>query len=1544
MVLQAAQLLSMVGLGIENDVPPDLLQPPLPDGIHLRWQFGEDRAFPWYGYYLYRRPHDDDQRLCVRGRFRSLATNFLGAPFNGALGSLQHTVPEGTFLSDKPLIVTDDFPPANFAELDLRDRNQLSYLFAEPARQVISEIGFRAENNGFTCIRFTQSDPPVASAPRVVNGAFITTQDFDGSDRPTSELTASGQAIVLNLRAGARIELPCLANRVTIALISGNRAGGAEARDENGNTVARSPIPEPRNGISVIDLQGEGIAQISLDLPQNETFLLAMCWRCTDTDASANPQDVEIRYFAGATLIHTETVSGAPGSTVTASFNADLITSVQYAGADAALVDVCYTPIREALRPGWQIVPGLAQPIALPVREPDYPASGNLPTNVVASEAVALQRITYGDSNDWQGARFAELHAAMRDLVNQGPAGPSMTAVGDDDVVGIPSEPKDVEDPKLKRMRPLNYLMIGALYPQISQMLGLYWADQSVVPGRRYDYMVVADHTNAGMGNAATMLNFLLAPATDFNRVDVWISFDLQQQAQPPLTQPSGLRVYALPGSTKESPSGLLGESENNAGLVWQLPEIAPGIAAPEAPVLHWIRRAALGSTEPTRAIPPEAHLPVSDSPHAVTEPNLPAGVAAAERSPDWPPLSLHYIDSGLSEGWYSYRINAIDLFGRWSPPSAPAQWWQWTPAPTPVPWYFDPDLGDAVVNLNGVSLLDKTAPPPPAAVEAFALDPQDPYLERDSRFQTWFATLSAEEQGTTLGLRVRWLWSFAQMRQAPDTAEFRVYLNPGLDNNFKGRITSVTAVGADISQVTTTIANTHGVNAWNGAILRSGSRSFTVSGSQAGTPLVLEVANLGTANNSAPVAGLRCNVALLGGTQSSHPLATDFSRPTAWADRIWVVGIDDYMAEGVIPSQSASGETLAGADTTVTGNVATLPPGTDISGVQVLNTHLFLADDTARPSRLYRIMSLDAPARQLVLDGVPALLGAAASDWEVGVRVRRYELFLPAPGDGDRSGLTLTPSRTEPVAYAQVGVTAVDDKSHTGDMAKWAGQRWGDRTGNEGAIGGPATVYRVYRTPPGPPRVPEDAEAVFASPPDYQRKSYYTVRWETDPELYTHVFRALDQSVFARDWAIRQTRGNLSPVSHAQYFPPGWSSSQQNTVAAALNAIATQADYSGLGADARNLLGRLPGNEGFASQGNLDARDWLIRQTRSTLSASDAAFFPDDWTDALVRQAAADDVNGISSRDDYAELTNNGLRVLAALPGNEAAFQQITDLPLLNVGPATQNRAGPDNPPGFPIDPTLRAYVDGLDGRARNRYFYRTAFIDEAQNLGPMGLSSPPVYLRNVAPPRRPVFVRALAGEPDTGVAQDRKITLAWASNREADLASYRLYRTADPTRVRKTRLMDLVSEIAVPSGSPAARPAEVVFTDAELPGLVTFTYRLEAVDTAGNRSLPSEPIAARAFDTTLPEVPEVTLGWVELAGNTRAELSWTTEHEVMVQRREAGSPWIDLAQWRSPGTVTVRDPFSNPAQAYTYRLLVRKYTGARARGEPMELEPQDA
>jgi hypothetical protein len=57
MALQTSNL-TMVGLGSAKDTPPNSEQPPLIDGIHLRWAFKRELGFPWHGFYLFRRVHD----------------------------------------------------------------------------------------------------------------------------------------------------------------------------------------------------------------------------------------------------------------------------------------------------------------------------------------------------------------------------------------------------------------------------------------------------------------------------------------------------------------------------------------------------------------------------------------------------------------------------------------------------------------------------------------------------------------------------------------------------------------------------------------------------------------------------------------------------------------------------------------------------------------------------------------------------------------------------------------------------------------------------------------------------------------------------------------------------------------------------------------------------------------------------------------------------------------------------------------------------------------------------------------------------------------------------------------------------------------------------------------------------------------------------------------------------------------------------------------------------------------------------------------------
>src|SRR5262245_4313627 len=131
--------LTMVGLGSAKDVPPNSEQPPLIDGIHLRWAFKRELGFPWHGFYLFRRVHD-------AGTPSWLSTHTGTMPTGPWPGNTIDT-PLGRVFSDQNFLLTEDFPPPPSAvEFDLDNRSVLGMVFpeAEPVRRIATRIGFRA--------------------------------------------------------------------------------------------------------------------------------------------------------------------------------------------------------------------------------------------------------------------------------------------------------------------------------------------------------------------------------------------------------------------------------------------------------------------------------------------------------------------------------------------------------------------------------------------------------------------------------------------------------------------------------------------------------------------------------------------------------------------------------------------------------------------------------------------------------------------------------------------------------------------------------------------------------------------------------------------------------------------------------------------------------------------------------------------------------------------------------------------------------------------------------------------------------------------------------------------------------------------------------------------------------------------------------------------------------------------------------------------------------------------------------------------------------
>jgi hypothetical protein len=1135
---QQSKRLALVGLGVENDTPPVNIQPPLPDGIHLRWAFTREDGFPWYGFFLFRRRSEEQQRQCILPLLRDRPVGTPGPTF--------FDLSLGEVTSDLPLHFTDDFPPPGVVEIDLGPLN----------------------GQGRTFVRFA--------------------------------LPVGGWAIRADVRVGFRDRQETSAVVVTATL------GGV-------------PVGE-------------------------------------------------------------QTLTGAAGHIVSASFEADGLDAIVFAPANgakslphAALVDLCLTLHNPNLREGWQPVPRCPHPLALPITHPDYPASGAAPVNQAAAEATALGRITYGSPAPFGGAAFHNMHDALLRLVQGGPGGPPMAdpsrAVA---YPGIPTTPEPgVKTPSLPATHPLDLVLLSSIHPAVAQMLGLYWLDRTTPPGAPFDYLIIADYANGSGLDAHQALTRWL---TDTLQVEGYVLEAQRRAPAPPLAVPTDVRVYALPGSTLSAPGGLGVPVVEVAGLVgvrWNVPAFGKHLL-PGVPLLYHLWRDAQGDGDLPGATAHTTHLTASGPILVVQPPTAP--FSPPQWPPDWPELPMHRIDRVAQEGWYGYRASGMDLFGRISAPSAPGAWWQWSPPPSPRPWYYLDPPGDQIVFASAVRVLDKTPPPPPAGVEATLLDPADPFVVQDTPYLAWRAA-----HPNVVGLRVKWRWRTVQMRQAPDMQEFRLYFNPGTD---------------------------------------------PPSGSEAAT---------------------------------------------AWQMRCHVTGFAD--------------------------NVTVSADGSE----------------------------------------------------------RLYDVLLPIAGAGVvfAGGVPLSPTLTAPVVYANVAVTAADGAPHTPDAPQWAASGWGNRPGNESRTTAPAKIVRVKRDKPAPPPVPPDSERVFATPADYYARSYWTVRLTPIAHLGTHVYRALDASLFEADWKQRPRPAldkNTSGVFPNPADEPRWDDLKRQQVADELNHLNT---------------------------------------------------FP---------QTAAGKTLALAY---YKGLSNDGLRVLAGLAGTEAAFTQITSTPL------------PD---------TAMSYRDTLDGRATNRYFYRTATIDGASNRSSLSLSGPPIYLPNVMPPRPPTLTRVLGGE--------RQITLTWASNREEDLAEYRVYRADSQEAARDLRAMTLIHTEPVAAGDPAARPASVSWTDDPVPGLTTFYYVVTAIDDAANESDPSAVCASRAHDEALPVPPMLTVAWVEKAGVVRAEVTWTSSDEVLLQRLDAGAPnWIDLAQWRPAGTVTIRDPFSDPTLSYTYRLIVRKATGAIARGAPVIL-----
>ena len=846
-----------------------------------------------------------------------------------------------------------------------------------------------------------------------------------------------------------------------------------------------------------------------------------------------------------------------------------------------------------------------------------------------------------------------------------------------------------------------------------------------------------------------------------------WITYNVIPAPHEALPAPTGLFAVSIPTPARELDDQTVA-SGPRAGLRWTMP-LASDVLLPRQAVRYVIQRQSLGNGAVANAIDDLAWKSINVP---ASLPEVPATVSGLEGDIPYFYLDDPAVALGKTEAdrFYAYRVAGVDLFGRLGAYSAP----------------FKADL------------VDTYAPPAPINVEAKYLDPADPALTPEEL--DWVNG----DQPPRSGVKLSWAWSDDMRRQAPDAREFRVYVQPGRLNAIVGSVTTVTPnADGSFTMATDQSIRDDAADAFVGESLQSGDVHFTVLHNTAGANFSLIVRPPSAPPPALPVVGaftlaIGPERRLAGAVVSATPhlngtvtLTTD--RPTALAANALAGRRLKQAGQSFLIVASTAGPTLR---LTVVG-AGGIPPRAPRTGAfevmeqKIVEGRAVWLPSAATPANpLYVDYRLpDAWAERIHVAPVTTAVNYAA--------IVKYPL-VAKPG--------------EPVAYAQIAVSTADDKDYVADSARWNGTLLGGHSGNEGMVSAPVLLQKTLRQTPPRPDAPDVGDGL-ATAADYYGASTIAVGWAVPAGMRVHVYRALDEAMFAADRAARAARST------------------------------NRAEYS-----------------------------WL----------SDDAFT------ALVAQSP-----------DYAALSDDLLQALARLPGNDAAFGLMTTAPLSSA-----------------------PYRAALEGRSTNRYCFAVKLVDAAGNPSALSWPSRAVRAPKVRPPATPVITKVVGG--------DRQITVTWAANREPDLKEYRLYRAESEEAAHDLRVMALVRTEAVPPDDVETRPATVTWPDTNLPGLVTFYYRLLAVDNAGNVSASAAPVSTHAYDQRTLDPP----GWVSAGWNASGsaiDLRWVSSdpnQETVVLRRHFGA-WRAVSSWLPAGTADFTDATAKSAVENRYALRARNAAG---------------
>lgn len=213
------------------------------------------------------------------------------------------------------------------------------------------------------------------------------------------------------------------------------------------------------------------------------------------------------------------------------------------------------------------------------------------------------------------------------------------------------------------------------------------------------------------------------------------------------------------------------------------------------------------------------------------------------------------------------------------------------------------------------------------------------------------------------------------------------------------------------------------------------------------------------------------------------------------------------------------------------------------------------------------------------------------------------------------------------------------------------------------------------------------------------------------------------------------------------------------------------------------------------------------------------------------------------------------------------------------------------------PLDGTT--FTDQLSAGLLNRYYYRVTALNTSQaESARSGVVS--ATLIDKTPPPAPAF---LPVRVDT-----QGVTLSWTQAELPDLAGFRVLRaTAGATPQELAKLPKTARD----------------YLDASAETGVTYSYTVQSLDSAGNTSIPSEPVSIRRTPTGTPALPK-NIEIKNLGAGKGNRISWTATPgiSVVVYRVEtAGSPPLQISGLLTPATFT--DTEGTPKSKYQLRSV---------------------